>query len=132
VRSYLQTQDHFHETDGFTQNRRQKVVKWGLCVCAGGALRLRRGGLTFIVDKSGIDWYCFIFQFGAAWSVIWGISPTNSPWRRDWFHFKTSASKLVSGSVLGVFGNMVHWLFNSFIQYDAARVRKSCLEKKFT
>ena len=48
-------------------------------VRGGGALRLRRGGLTFIVDKSGIDLHCFIFQFRAAWSVIWGDKPTKFP-----------------------------------------------------
>jgi len=37
-----------------------------------------------------------------------------------WFHFTTSAWKLVSSSVLGIFGSIVHWLVNSFILYDAA------------
>jgi len=55
VRSHLQPQRHFHERDGFTQNRRQKIVIGGLgiCVFAGEALHLCRGGLT--VDKSCID-----------------------------------------------------------------------------
>ena len=36
--------------------------------------------------------------------------------RNGWFHFITNASKLVSGSELGVFGSMVslRWLFNCF------------------
>ena len=42
-------------------------------------------------------------------ALFGGISPpTPPPWRRDWFHFTISASQLVSGSVLGVFGSMVH------------------------
>jgi len=37
VRSHLQPQCHFHETDGCTQNRRQKVVnREALCLCRGG------------------------------------------------------------------------------------------------
>jgi len=38
---------------------------------------------------------------------------TSLSWN-GWFHFTASASKLVSGSVLGVFGSMVHSLVNSF------------------
>jgi len=72
------------------------------------------------------------FNVGGLGALFGGISPPNPTWRRDWFHFTTSASQLVSDSVLGVFGSMVHWLVNSFIQYDAARMRQSCLEKKFT
>jgi len=55
VRSHLQPQGHFHQTDGFTQNRRQKVVSRVALRLCGGALRLYRGGLTFKVDKSCID-----------------------------------------------------------------------------
>ena len=44
---------------------------------------------------------------------------TSLSWN-EWFHFTTSTSKLVSGSVLRVFESMVHWLFNCFILYDAA------------
>jgi len=39
---------------------------------------------------------------------------TSLSWN-GWFHFTNSASKLVSGSVMGVFGSMVHWLVDCFI-----------------
>jgi len=49
-------------------------------------------------------------------ALFGGISPpTPPPWRRDWFHFTISASQLVSGSVLGVFGSMVHWYIDWLI-----------------
>ena len=61
------------------QNRRQKVVNRGaLCLC-GGTLRLCRGGLTFKFNKNSTDSQCFIFQFGGAWSFVWGAKPTKAP-----------------------------------------------------
>ena len=60
------------------QNRRQEVVNRGLYVCA-GALHLRRRGLIFKFDKNSTDLYCFIFQFGGAWSFVRGAKPTRAP-----------------------------------------------------
>ena len=101
VKSTIQPQRHFHGTDGFTQNRRQKVV-------SRGALRLCRGGLTFKLAKVALIHKVSYFNFGT-WCFVWGgYADQSPPWPRDWFHFTTSASQLVSGSVFGVFGSMVH------------------------
>jgi len=79
VRSHLQPQHHFHETDAFTQNRRQEVVNRGALPLCGGLYVCAEGGLTFKVDKCCIDLQRFIFQFWGAWSYIWGNKPTKAP-----------------------------------------------------
>jgi len=38
-----------------------------------------RGGLTFNFDKNSTTLWCFIFQFGAAWSFFGGAKPTKAP-----------------------------------------------------
>ena len=34
-----------------------------------------RGGLTLKIDKNSTDLQCFMFQFGGAWSFVWGAKP---------------------------------------------------------
>ena len=55
-----------------SQNRRQKVFNRGsLCLC---------GGLDILkIDNNSTDLQCFTFQFGGAWSFVWGSKPTEAP-----------------------------------------------------
>ena len=88
---------------------------------ARGALRLCRGGLE-IPSWQKLHWFITfpISIWGRLELCFGGIAHQSPPWQRDWFHFTTSDSQLVSGFVLGFFRTMVHWLVNSFILYDAA------------
>jgi len=55
----------------YIQNRHQKVVNRGLYV--------RAGELDFKFDKNSTNLLCFIFQFGGAWSFVWGAKATKAP-----------------------------------------------------
>jgi len=71
VKSTIQPQRHFHGTDGFTQNRRQKVV-------SRGALRLCRGGLTFKLAK--LHWFIkFHISILGLGALFGGDMPTKAP-----------------------------------------------------
>jgi len=84
-----------------------------LCVCAGGFAFALRGAWHSKLTKVALIYNVSYFNLGGLGALFWGDKPTKAPWPRDWFHFTTNASQLVSGSVLGVFGSMVHWLVNS-------------------
>jgi len=43
----------------------RKISSGGLCVSA-------RGFDTLKIDKNSTDLLCFMFQFGGAWSFVWG------------------------------------------------------------
>ena len=66
--------------------------------------------------------------------IVWGhIHNHNVTFMNGWFHFITSASKLVSGSVLGVSEAWyIDWLIVLSNMTQHTRTRKGCLEKKFT
>ena len=73
VRSHLQPQRHFHETDGFTQNRRQKVMN------RGGFAFVQKGAWHLTLTKVALIYNVSYFNFGGAWSFIWGDKPTKAP-----------------------------------------------------
>jgi len=64
-------------TDTRTVARKSSIG--GLYVCAGGLYVHVWGGLTFKFDKNSTNLQCFIFQFGRAWSFVWGLSPPKPP-----------------------------------------------------
>jgi len=74
---------------------------------------------TLGMDHSPV-WEALLYGFLLC-EVIF-TTTTSLSWN-GWFHFTTSASKLVSGCVLGVFGSIVDWLVNSFIVYGAAHTQ---------
>ena len=61
------------------QNRRQEVFNREALRFCGGALDLC-GVLDILkIDKTYTDLQCFMFQFGGAWSFVWGAKPTVAP-----------------------------------------------------
>jgi len=131
VRSHLQPQDHFHETDYFNQNLRQKVVNRGLCVCAGSFTFVQRG--LDIHSWQKLHWFTMfhISIWGSLELCLGGISLPNP--RGDGNGF---TSKLAPHSLSPV----PCWEFSEagyadcLIVYSIWRstYAESCLEKKFT
>jgi len=61
----------------YTQNRRQKVFKWGLLVCAGGLDIIK-------IDKTPLIHNASYFNLGWLGALLRGAKSTKSrPWRRD-------------------------------------------------
>ena len=72
VRAHLQPRRHFHETDGFTQNRCQRVVNRGALRLCGGAWhsKLTKVALIYIVSY---------FNLGGGLELCLGDKPTKAP-----------------------------------------------------
>ena len=81
VRSHLQPQRHFHETDDFTQNLRQKVVnKEALRLCGGGGLYVcAEGAWNSKLTKVALIYKVSYFNLGGIGALFGGDKPTKAP-----------------------------------------------------
>ena len=66
----------FHETDGFTQNRRQKVVNRGKLR---GLAFVQRGAWYLKLTKVALIYNISYFNFGGRVAIFGGISPPKPP-----------------------------------------------------
>ena len=79
MRSHLQPQRHFLETDGFTQNRRQKVVNRRACVCAGGLYVCAEGSSHSKLTKVALIYNVSYFNLVGLGALFGGISLAKPP-----------------------------------------------------